>query len=369
MKIGIDARFVGPQGTGLGKYTEKLILNLTKIDKQNEYVIFLKKENSKYLNLNQNNFKKRIADVNWYSVDEQYKLPGIFSQEKLDLLHVPHFNAPVFYKEDFIVTIHDLIHHHFKEQSATTKNPLFFNIKRVGYKFVTKNAVQKSLRILAPSNFVKEEIIRYFKVDPEKIAVTYEAAEDEYFEKTQHSKLNTQNSLLYVGNIYPHKNILNLLNAVKILKTNKKLVNLIIVSPRDVFWQRLNTEVKSRGLSETVILKPYQQTKDLVKLFSQVTAYVFPSLSEGFGIPGLNAMASSLPVVASNIPVLKEIYKNAALYFDPRNPKDIATKIENILGDSTLRADLIKKGIRQANQYSWETMAKETLKVYLSAKS
>lgn len=368
MKIGIDARFVGPQGTGLGKYTEKLILNLAKIDKKNDYTVFLKKENSKYLGISQKNFKEKIADVNWYSVEEQFKLPVIFAKENLDLLHVPHFNVPIFYKGDFIVTIHDLIHHHFKEQSVTTKNPFLFNIKRIGYKFVAKNAVKKSLKIITPSNFVKEEIIKYFDVDPGKIAVTYEAAEDEYFGGNIKKSQKLKNTILYVGNVYPHKNISNLLDAMKILKEKNKGIKLIIVSPRDVFWERLNTEIQSRNLYEKVLLKPYQQTKELVKLFFQVTAYVFPSLSEGFGIPGLNAMACSLPVISSNIPVLKEVYKDSALYFDPQNPKDIAKKIETILNDQILRVNLIKNGARLSKQYSWETMAKETLKVYLSAK-
>ena len=83
MKIGIDARFVGPEGTGLGKYTEKLILNLAKIDKNNKYVIFLKRDNFNYLKFSQNNFRKIIADVNWYSIEEQIKLPGIFSKKSL----------------------------------------------------------------------------------------------------------------------------------------------------------------------------------------------------------------------------------------------------------------------------------------------
>src|SRR3990167_7258862 len=98
MKIGIDARFVGPEGTGLGKYTEKLIENLEKIDSINQYVIFLKKSNWDYLRLKNKNFKKVVADVSWYTIAEQLKMPGILKDQNLDLLHIPHFNIPVFYK-------------------------------------------------------------------------------------------------------------------------------------------------------------------------------------------------------------------------------------------------------------------------------
>ena len=360
MKIGIDARFVGPQGTGLGKYTEKLILNLAKIDKKNQYAIFLRENNWSFLKLNNfKNFTKVLADVPWYSLSEQYKMPSIFSAQNLDLMHVPHFNMPILYKGKFAVTIHDLILHKFKESAATTKNPIIFKLKRFGYKKVIENAVYKSQKIIVPSKFVKSDILKNFKVHPSKIVVTYEAAEEEYFQKTHHSSLITHHYLLYVGNAYPHKNLTSLLDAVKILKSR-----LIIVCPRDVFSERLKNEVAKRGLEKSVELKGYLNPEELSKLFRKASAYVFPSLSEGFGIPGLNAMAAGLPVVCSNIPVLKEVYGEAAYYFDPNDPKDIAKKIKSVLSSVKARSDLVEKGRNQAQKYSWPKMARQTLKVY-----
>ena len=181
MRIGIDARFVGPEGTGLGKYTEKLILNLALLDSLNQYFIFLKDSNWDYLRLKSKNFEKVSANIPWYSIEEQLRMPQIYNSKNLDLVHIPHFNAPLFYRGKFIVTIHDLIHHHFKEQSTTTRNPLFFKTKRLGYRIVVKNAIRRSSKIIVPSNLIKEEILRNFKVDPAKIVITYEAAEEEYF--------------------------------------------------------------------------------------------------------------------------------------------------------------------------------------------
>src|SRR3989344_6476367 len=105
MKIGIDARFVGPEGTGLGMYTQKLIENLQTLNSRHNYSIFLNQNNWQYLKINKTNFKKTLADIPWYSVGEQIKLPGIFNKENLDLLHIPHFNAPFMYRKNFIVTI------------------------------------------------------------------------------------------------------------------------------------------------------------------------------------------------------------------------------------------------------------------------
>src|SRR3990167_8732868 len=259
LRIGIDARFAGPEGTGLGKYTEKLILNLAKIDKKNEYSIFLRRKNWDFFKLPQN-FKKIPADIKWYSSEEQLKLSGIFSKEKLDLLHVPHFNVPVLYTGKFVVTIHDLIHHQFYEQSASTKNFLLFKIKRAAYKTIIYSAVRRASKIIVPSHFVKKQVVETFKINPDRMEVTYEAAEEEYFGKISNSKIQISNLLkkynikspyiIYVGNAYPHKNLERLLDAFKILITHYStlITNLVIVCPRDVFSERLNPEIAKRDL-------------------------------------------------------------------------------------------------------------------------
>ncbi len=356
MKIGIDARFVGPQGTGLGKYTEKLILNLSKIDSKNQYAIFLKKDNWDYLTLSKN-FKKVLADIPWYSLQEQQKMPGIFNKENLDLLHIPHFNVPIFYRGKFVVTIHDLIHHDFKNDAVTIRNPIVFQLKRFAYKKVIENAIYKSIKIITPSNFVKAQIAEKFSIDPSKIVVTYEAAEEEYFKSPSPKK---ENFILYVGNAYPHKNLNKLLDAMQKVKDTK----LVLVCPRDIFSSRLNFEIEKRNLQKSVELKGYLAPKDLSTFFQKAQAYVFPTLSEGFGIPGLNALASGLPLVVSNIPVLKEVYGDAALYFDPKNPDDIAQKINKVLSDKNLKFEQVQKGSQQVKKYSWQKMAHQTLSIY-----
>ena len=372
MRIGIDARFVGPQGTGLGKYAEKLIENLQKIDSKNKYSIFLKESNWNSLRLANKNFQKILADVSWYSLSEQLKMPNIYSKEKLDLLHVPHFNVPILYKGKFVVTIHDLIHQQFSQTSATTRNALAFQIKKIGYRKIIKHAVYKSQKIITPSKFVKEQVVKTFAINPVKITVTYEAAEEEYFRSTRHPERSegSQPLIIYVGNAYPHKNLNNLLEAFKILITHhSSLINkLILVCPRDVFWHKLREEIKKRQLEDSVALEAYQTAQELDKLFKKAKAYVSPSLSEGFGIPPLNAMASNIPVICSDIPTFKEVYGSAALYFDPTSPSDIARKIIEVLENSKTRSDLVEKGKKQVKKYSWLKMAQETLKIYESAR-
>lgn len=378
MRVGIDARFVGPQGTGLGKYTEKLIENLALIDKENSYIIFLRNDNWNYLNLPKN-FKKVKADVKWYSLNEQLKMPGIYKREKLDILHVPHFNVPLLYNGKFVVTIHDLIHHQFSESSATTRNPLIFRGKRLAYRQVINHAIAKSKKIITPSKYVKFQILKEYKILEDKIEVTYEAAEDEYAHHPRHSKRSQESILkkykinqpfiIYVGNVYPHKNLDNLLRGFKILQSQGialKSLKLVIVCSRDVFAERLRIKLGELNLNSQVVVTGYIGAEDLAAIFKSAKAYVFPTLSEGFGIPGLNAMASHLPVVCSDIPVLREVYKSAAIYFDPKNTKDIAEKIDKVISEKNSET-LIKAGEELVGKYSWRQMAKQTLAVYESA--
>lgn len=371
MRIGIDARFVGPQGTGLGKYTEKLIENLSQIDKKNQYVIFLKKENLNWGKLGPN-FTRVEADIPWYSIEEQILLPQIFQKEKLDVLHIPHFNVPILYKGKIIVTIHDLIHHHFSETSATTKNQIIFKTKRIAYKLIISQSVKKAQKIITPSSYVKDEVVKYFKVAPDKITVTYEAAEEEYFKETAKIKPKILNFdikspfILYVGNAYPHKNLNNLLEAFKILNSQFSTLNLVIVCARDVFANRLEEKVAKLHLEKSVQMPGYIKPGDLSVIFKKAQAYISPTLSEGFGIPGLNAMASGLPVICSDIPILKEVYKDAAHYFNPKDPKDMAEKISQVLRDSKLSSRLSQNGLKLAKTYSWSKMARQTLKIYES---
>ena len=373
LRIGIDARFIGPEGTGLGKYTEKLIENLQTIDNKNVYFIFLKKTNWHSLKLQNQNFKKVLADVNWYSLEEQLKMPSIFNSQSLDLLHVPHFNAPIFYRKKFIVTIHDLIHHNFTQESTTTLNPLIYKIKRGAYKITIGKAVKKSVKIITPSQHVKEELIETFGVKKEKIIVINEAAEEEYFTIPKMTKVglvlqkyNIQKPYLtYIGNAYPHKNLEKLFDAINIINNVQKL-NLVVVTARNLFSNRLKAQIAKKNLGQNIQVTPYIQSDELNIILRSSQAYIFPSLSEGFGIPGLNAMAAGVPVLASKIPTLQEIYQEAAIYFDPNKPTDIADKINNLLKSTKTKEELIKKGNLQVNKYSWQKMAAETLKVYES---
>lgn len=173
MRIIIDARFYGLENAGLGRYTINLIDQLQKINSGNEYFVLLRKKYFNRLNFKAN-WQKVLADIPHYSLAEQVKLPGLIANLKPDLVHFLHFNVPVLYRGKFIVTIHDLLMHKQRGKEATTLTPSRYLFKRLGYKFVFGLAVRRAVRVIVPSQAVKDEVAYYYKLDPDKIIVTYE---------------------------------------------------------------------------------------------------------------------------------------------------------------------------------------------------
>lgn len=172
MKIGIDARLMNE--TGVGRYVRNLIDELGKIDTKNSYVIFLRKSAYGKFKAPNARWEKRIADVPWHGISEQLFMPAIFNREKLDFLHVPYFNVPLFYFGRFIVTIHDLTILHFNTGKATTLPFLLYQLRRLGYYLVLLKSICWSEKVIAVSETTKQEILDHFDILPEHIAVTYE---------------------------------------------------------------------------------------------------------------------------------------------------------------------------------------------------
>jgi glycosyltransferase involved in cell wall biosynthesis len=366
MRIGIDARLYGPTNKGIGRYTQQLIAELEKSALTDDYLIFLQSSNfSLYQPLNPH-FQKTKTDIQCYGWREQILLPFLWRKYNLDVLHIPHFNVPVItsvfkigFKKSLVVTIHDLIHLKANQQ-ASTRHPIIYFFKHHLVRLMIGPAVKRANKIITVSEFAKNEIIRYYKINPNKIVVTYEAPI--MTTEIRNSKSETRNPyLLYVGNAYPHKNLERLLRALKHTPNDLKLV---LVGKIDYFYQRIQQLTKNLELEDRVTFTGAVTDEELANLYSNALAYVFPSLMEGFGLPGLEAMSCGCPVIASNAGPLPEIYGQAALYFDPTNIEEMTEAIKKITDDSELWEKLKKLGLDQVKQYSWEKCAKQTLEVY-----
>jgi glycosyltransferase involved in cell wall biosynthesis len=382
LRLGLDARMWGPKHTGIGRYVENLVDQLINLKNQNKFkaeiILFVRKEDLATIRKKYGSkVNYKIADFPHYSLKEQLFLPKILKEARCDLVHFPHFNVPLFYQAPFAVTIHDLTKHSFGGQKATTRFLPFYYLKYLAYKVIIRQAVKKAAIIFTPSNFVKNQLVKQYKIDPKKIIVTYEGVGEKFAHSAKTNETTRRQILslyrlnkpylLYVGNLYPHKNIPLLIEAVKRARQKIPTLNLVIVCSRNVFWQRLKQEIKNSQSESFVRLTGFVPDEDLKVLYQEATAFVFPSLSEGFGLPGLEAASLGCPVVSSNATSLPEIYGPAALYFNPHNPQDMAEKIIKICEDEKLRENLIKKGYQQVKKYSWEKMAEETIAGYEKA--
>ncbi|MCH7758780.1 glycosyltransferase family 4 protein [Patescibacteria group bacterium] len=172
--------------------------------------------------------------------------------------------------------------------------------------------------------------------------------------------------LLYVGNAFPHKNLERLVSSFKIILKDKPYLKLVLVGQIDYFYQRLEKLVQRLGLKTKVIFTGKVTDQELFWLYNNALVYLCPSLEEGFGLPGLEAMARNLPVICSNQGPLPEIYKQAAIYFNPENIQQMAEMILKVVGNEDLREKLKKAGQIQSQKYSWLQCAQETLVVYKS---
>lgn len=374
-RIGIDARFWGEAGPG--RYAACLVRELEKIDKENQYFIFLTSKGFKDYTPSNKNFTKVLADYRWYSLSEQLQYPKLLYRFKLDLLHFAQFNMPLLYLKPFTVTIHDMILHDYPIKKGGWKNKIFYPIKRFGYLLNFWWVVKMSRAIVVPSEDARNDLISRLKVPANKITVTYEGFDNQLLinnyelqikDKITKEKYSIEKPyLLFVGSMYPHKNLEMLVEAFA--KLNSKM-NLVLVGKESFFSQRLRQKVEKLGLKNIVLFpglkakEGYVPDEDLPYFYKNAAAFVFPSLKEGFGIPPLEAMAFSIPVAASNLSCVPEICGEAALYFDPKNPSDIANKIEEILTNEKLRKELIAKGKINLKRFSWEQMAKKTHQVF-----
>ncbi|MFC1687810.1 glycosyltransferase family 4 protein [Patescibacteria group bacterium] len=372
MRIGIDARFYGTTGKGLGRYTQKLIEYLERFDQENEYVILLRKENWDQYTPHNNNFHKVLADYQWYTLQEQIQFPRLLSQQKLDLVHFPHFNVPVFFKGKFIVTIHDLILTHYPTIRASTLSPILYMFKHRAYKYVITKAVKKAQKILTVSEFTKNDIIKHFHLtDPSRVAVTYEGVDipNDIISNDEKDNLLkrftiTKPYVLYVGNVYPHKNLEKFIKAFKDIITRDKDLLFVLVGKEDYFFKRLRAQVERTDLSKNIVFTGFVTDSELFTLYANARLFVFPSLYEGFGLPPLEAMSAGTPVVASRATSIPEVCGDAAVYFDPNNIYDMIQSVERVLTDEALRQNLIQNGKKRIQDFHWDTMARETLDVY-----
>ncbi|OQA04834.1 MAG: Mannosylfructose-phosphate synthase [bacterium ADurb.Bin400] len=380
-RVLIDGRFVGV-GESISRYTLELLKHILKIDRKNEYTLLVRPLGEEVLLANYPdlievpNLQLSVLDVKHYSLDEQTKLLAYLNEEKFDLVHFTQFNHPIRYKRPFVITIHDLtIFHHNMDQGW---------IKRMAFSRVMKSAVGRSSKIITVSDTTKRELVERYGISGSKVAVIYNGIDHSRYNKEVKSEKKriddfrtkyqiAEPYILYTGMWKQHKNLVRLLRAFENTYETEEMkgkVQLVLVgkvddNEREVLAEieRINKKYGSLGF-EAVRVTGYVDEWELPLAYAEALAYVIPSLSEGFGMPPLEAMACGTPVIASNASCIPEVLGDAPLYFNPKSEKEMSEAMAKMVKDGKLRDKLREQGLKQAQKYRWDEAAKEIHKIY-----
>lgn len=358
-KIVIDARIIS---SSTGRYIERLLTYLEKIDHINEYVVLVPEKDVDYWKPSNKNFKVEICNYKNFSVNEQLGFALQLYRLKADLVHFCMPQQPILYLKPSITTMHDLI---LLQVYNSDKNWLIFHLKQLVGRFVFLYLAHKSRYIITPSNYSKKEYLQRYRIKPNKVVTTYLAADNDTF-TSQKIKLPYKKFIMYVGQQSDYKNVRRLIQShQKLLQTFPDL-GLVFVGSLNTLAST-NKKWVEKNNYKNILFAGFVEDNQLAWMYQHTEAYIFPSLMEGFGLPGLEAMSQGAPVVSSRATCLPEIYGNGAHYFDPENVEDMAKKISDVLNNESLRTTLIKNGYTRVKKYSWAKTAKETLAVYSAA--
>lgn len=348
--IGIDVYAALHYPRGMGMYIINLINELMKNDKENNYILYSDVDDKNKLLKKNNNFIFKKLPANNHFHYEQILLPKQCKLDKIEILFSPANTSPIFLGEKIkrILALHDVIF--LKKEVPLSKNKRQV-LGRIYYSITSLNAKKASV-ILTPTEYSKNDIIKTLHISPNKIIVDSRGHEHFNTEKATEFELLKQKYnipqkyFFHVGGDAPSKNTDTLLE----LFSKEKDMNIVIAGIKNLEISHLYNRYKS---FTNIIFVPYVSQEDLVGLYKNAEAFIFPSIFEGFGLPLLEAMKCNCPVLCSNATCLHEVAGNAALYFNPNDINSILTAIKKIKFDPEIRKDLFIKGQKQLEKYSW----------------
>ena len=359
--VAIDGRML--ERSGIGTYLRSLLGNLANFE--NECVFEVICHRGEFPpGLPPDRFRFVPAKSPIYSVSEQWEIAKLARDAQV--LHSPHYNAPLLYRGNLVVTIHDLIH---------LTDPTFK--RTLAARFYARPMLNLVARradcLIADSEFTKTQIVEHLAVSPSKVVVVYLGVSDHFCPHDRGQALPRASSLLglkrpyilFVGNLKPHKNVKTVLHAFSQMCAHRDFDHQLVILGDDQKWKPgLVSECEKLGIDNRVLFAQHVRHEDLPWVYSAARILVMPSFIEGFGLPVLEAMACGTPVVCSRAASLPEVAGDAAEYFDPTSVEDLAAAIERVLNSEERQAELRQKGLERVRQFSWYECARRTLEVY-----
>lgn len=352
-RIMIDFRNIC-ETNGFSTYLKYILNAINNID-----ALFFLLVNEDAKNFNFENFvnleKIKLVQIKSkaFSLFSNIEIPFVIFKNKIDIYHAINFNIPIFIPKKccLISTIHDIIP--IKYKNLHKRNifiQLYFNI-------MYKLAVNLSDIILTVSNYSKQDIIDFFKIDDNKVKVIYNTYIPTKKSINKREKDRKYKTLFFIGTNFEHKNILAVIKAVKILVNKGYDIRFNIAGSERKYTETLKQAIINDNLENYIKIWGRISYEQLKKLYQLADYYVFPSLVEGFGIPLLEAMNYGLPIISSNKTVMPEVIGDAGILIDP-TPENFAEAVENLIKNPKLASDLINKGYQQMKNFSQENFNK-----------
>jgi glycosyltransferase involved in cell wall biosynthesis len=359
LRVGIDVSILSAPLTGIGNFTLKLVCSLVGLKENAEWALLGAPIGVDGLPEGENVLVHPVAGlmgtrrITW----QQVELPRLAKQYGLQVLHCPDFSRPIGCQVPVVNTIHDLSYY------APER---FFSLPSRYYKrLLTRTTVARSNRIVAVSNFTREELFRRFVVKEDKVAVIYHG-----IDPAPSGKAAERNEpfVLYVGTLEERKNITTLVRAFGLLRSTRDApLRLILAGKPGRGFRKIKTEINRCPFKGSIEILGYVERETVLELYRSAEAFILPSLYEGFGLPVLEAMALGTPVICSRVASLPEIAGDAAGYFDPLNSEDLAGALDKILASPSLRAEMRQRGFERVKLFSWDECARRYYEVYRNA--
>lgn len=379
LRIGVDARFfTHPQPGGFKTYTMSLVEALSQVDRVNEYVFYVDRH---YDAASGPAFGPNVTVVEVPEVmpvvgmawREQVSLAWRAPADRLDVFHAPTLSAPLWLPCPLVVTVHDMLWR--SNETSLSQHALSWKRRAMHayYRSVPALAVKRAAAIITVSEASKAAILEQLHVEPDRVVVTLEAAGKHFARVSDATRLSAARAkwgldhdyVLALGSADPRKNLGTLLRAYKDLPQDTRervMLALVLAHPR--LAGGLHDQVTALGLERRVKFLENVDDATLAALYSGCSAFVFPSLMEGFGLPLLEAMTCGAPVIAANNSSIPEVTGDASLLFDGTNHLELANLMTRLLNDACLRRSLSERGEQRALTFSWERCATQTIACY-----
>jgi len=358
---------------GVGTYTRNVIRALGRLDHDNKYYLIGSPEKIHEIGLLPGNFHNIPLLASDTTLKGYLELRAILSRLACNLVHIPHlYWLPRTLPCPYVMTVHDLLEHMYRAHDRS-------GLRRSLHFHLTRQVLKGAARILAVSQFTKNDVVKLFRIPSEQVEVVYNAIDERFLrghtteadrQMIAERYLVTYPFLLYAGRISPHKNLVRIIEAFSALKAELEKdghfpdLKLIIIGDELSKHPDLRRTVIRSGVQNDVRFLGFVPIEVLRIFYDAAKIFVFPSLYEGFGLPPLEAMAHGTPVVTSNTSSLPEVVGKAAVLVNPENVFEIMRALHRVLLDQPLREKLKQRAWQQAQKFSWDDSARRMLGIY-----